>query len=88
MTTQTPICQSCSMPMQKPEDFGTNTDGSLNKDYCTHCFKFGAFNSPNETLDEMVESCIPFELKANTYPDEASAREGLYETLSKLKRWK
>ncbi|MBU4293030.1 MAG: zinc ribbon domain-containing protein [Actinobacteria bacterium] len=34
----TPFCQSCSMPMMKPEDFGTNADGSKNEEYCTYCF--------------------------------------------------
>jgi len=32
------ICQSCAMPMNKEEDFGTNADGSKNEEYCTHCF--------------------------------------------------
>ena len=28
-----PICQSCVMPMEKPEDFGTEADGSRNEEY-------------------------------------------------------
>ena len=34
-----PICQSCGMPLQKSEDFGTNPDGSKNQEYC-HFFVF------------------------------------------------
>jgi hypothetical protein len=30
------FCQSCTMPLTKPEDFGKETDGSVNHDYlCT-----------------------------------------------------
>ena len=28
------ICQSCGMPMESEDDFGTNADGSPNSDYC------------------------------------------------------
>ena len=37
------FCQSCGMPMDTPELFGTNADGSKNEDYCTYCFKDGKF---------------------------------------------
>ncbi|GAI16613.1 unnamed protein product, partial [marine sediment metagenome] len=33
-----PFCQSCAMPMQKPDDFGTNADVSKNEEYCHYCF--------------------------------------------------
>ena len=37
-------CQRCGMmPLEKPEDFGTNADGSRNKDYCCFCYENGAF---------------------------------------------
>jgi hypothetical protein len=32
-----PVCQSCGMPMEKSEDFGTNAGGGKNKDYCHEC---------------------------------------------------
>ena len=28
------FCQSCGMPMEKTEDFGTNNDGGRNEQYC------------------------------------------------------
>lgn len=55
MTPGVPFCQSCSMPMAKPEDFGTNADGSLNAEYCHYCYKDGQFISPDATLDQMIE---------------------------------
>lgn len=47
------LCQSCSMPLERPEMFGTEKDGSLNKEYCIYCYKNGAFLNPGMTLDEM-----------------------------------
>jgi hypothetical protein len=48
------ICQSCGMPMQKPEDFGTNRDGSQNSDYCVYCYKDGMFTQEC-TMEEMIQ---------------------------------
>ena len=32
-----PICQSCGMPMQSPEQVGKHADGSANPEYCIYC---------------------------------------------------
>jgi hypothetical protein len=45
------------MPMGKPEDFGTNADGSQNQDYCCYCYKSGAFTEPDITMGQMIEKC-------------------------------
>ena len=47
------FCQSCSMPLDKPELLGTEKDGSKSKEYCTYCYQKGAFMNPGMTLDEM-----------------------------------
>lgn len=47
--------------------------------------KTGEFNKPNETFEEMVESCIPFEMKEGF--TETEARERLVQNLKNLKRW-
>ncbi|MCL2557504.1 MAG: zinc ribbon domain-containing protein [Treponema sp.] len=79
------ICQSCSMPMTKPEDFGKEADGSASKDYCCHCYPKGAFNSPNETMEEMIETCIPF--CREYYESDEAARADMTARFPKLKRW-
>jgi hypothetical protein len=33
------ICQSCSMPLEKDEDFGTDADRSKSELYCIYCFQ-------------------------------------------------
>ena len=79
------ICQSCGMPLNTQELFGKNTNGTPNEDYCVYCYPQGHFNNPKETLEEMIESCIPFMLKDGH--TEIEAREYLTKTLTKLKRW-
>jgi hypothetical protein len=47
-------CQSCGMPLKKDAGGGgTNTDGTKNLMYCSHCYQEGAFTSPDMTTDEM-----------------------------------
>jgi hypothetical protein len=79
------ICQSCGMPMSTETLYGKNTDGSMNEDYCTYCYPEGSFNNPSETLQEMIESCIPFMMKEGY--SESDARDYLVKNLTGLKRW-
>jgi len=81
-------CQSCGMPMSEDSHFGKNADGSRNEDYCFYCFPNGAFVNPNDTLEEMIETCIPHMVEGGACPDADSARKMLYEYLPALKRWK
>lgn len=81
------FCQSCGMPMDKEELFGLNSDGSKNEDYCTYCFKDGKFNSPNETVEEMIETCVPYYAEAQNVSKE-EARKILTDIIPTLKRWR
>jgi len=79
------ICQSCGMPMNDEAMFGKNVDGSRNEEYCIYCYPKGQFNKPNETFEEMVETCVPFMMKEG-YSEEES-RQYLNNNLKNLKRW-
>lgn len=80
------VCQSCGMPMADGSDlFGSNADGSTNEEYCKYCFENGAFGSPDETLEQMIESCIPFMVEEGM--EASQARAILESTLPSLKRW-
>ena len=82
-------CQSCGMPLTEESHFGKHIDGSKNEEYCCYCCPNGAFENPNETMEEMIESCIPFLVEDGTHAtDEASARALLTAFLPTLKRWK
>jgi hypothetical protein len=47
------FCQSCSMPLDKPELLGTEKDGSKSHEYCLYCYQNGAFVNPGMSLEEM-----------------------------------
>lgn len=80
------FCQSCGMPMQKSEDFGTEKDGGKNEDYCVYCYKDGGFTA-EITMDEMIAFCAEhisdWDMKMTK--EEAIAMMG--ESFPKLKRW-
>ena len=80
-------CQRCAMKMEKPEDFGTNADGSKNEEYCCYCYENGAFCYPKATMEEVIESCIEH-VVPDIFPDEAAARKALTEHFPTLKCWK
>lgn len=51
------MCQSCGMPMKKdPTGGGSNADGSINSDYCSYCYKDGAFIYEGD-VKEFQEFC-------------------------------
>lgn len=80
------VCQSCGMPMKEDTIFGKNADGSKNEEYCCYCFPNGEF-SKEESMEEMIECCIPFELEAGVYPDKETARKEMPKYFRTLKRW-
>jgi hypothetical protein len=83
---QMKICQSCGMPMQKEEDFGKNTDGIKNEEYCFHCFQDGKFLDQGITLQEKIDKNVKIALQMGM--SEKKAREMASSILPKLKRWK
>ena len=78
------VCQSCGMPMANESLFGVNADGSQNEEYCKYCFENGSFRK-DETLEEMISSCIPFMVKEGMTAEQA--KDILESTLPHLKRW-
>ena len=80
-------CQSCCMPLETENVYGTNADGTPNNEYCHHCLQAGAFGNPNETMEEMIESCIPHVLEAHVWPNEETARTEMMKIFPTLKRW-
>ena len=74
------------MPMNSKEVFGTNSDVTPNTEYCAYCYQKGSFTSPNVTMEEEIEICVPFMKADGMLEDEA--RGLLKETFPNLKRWK
>ena len=53
------FCQSCAMPFYRPEDHGTEPDGTRNGDYCNYCYEDGVFLQDYANSDELVAACAP-----------------------------
>ena len=84
----TKYCGCCAMPMGKDNElYGTNSDGSIDEDYCKYCFEKGEFTFKG-TIEEMIEICVAHVVEANKDMNEDSARNMMLEVLPTLKRCK
>jgi membrane fusion protein (multidrug efflux system) len=83
---ETPICQSCGMPIEDERSFGTEADGSRNRDYCKYCYKNGKFNI-DKPLNEFINLSAKYMAIENDDITEEQAKAILSEKLPKLKRW-
>jgi len=85
------FCQSCGMPLENQETKGTNANGSKSEDYCTFCYKNGAFTR-NISMDEMIEINLKYLDQWNKNSGQnlttEEARKQLKTFMPNLKRWK
>jgi hypothetical protein len=81
------ICQSCGMPMQKDEDFGTDADGTKNGEYCHFCFKDGGFIDEGITMEQKIDKLVNIAVSQMNMT-EAKARAQATEIIPTLKRWR
>jgi hypothetical protein len=81
------ICQSCGMPMQKDEDFGTNADGTKNGEYCHFCFKDGGYTDEGITMEQKIDKLVEIAVSQMQVSKE-KARAMAEEIIPKLGRWR
>ncbi len=86
MDAEIKICQSCGMPMEAAEDFGSNGDGSENHEYCRHCWQEGKFTADME-LPEFIDAQVKIAVESLGMEEE-EARAVAQTTLPDLKRWR
>ena len=79
------ICQSCGMPIDNMDLLGTNSDGSINNDYCKYCYLDGEFID-KVTMEEYIEMCSKFGAQAGMTNEQM--RDYLTTLFPTLKRWK
>ena len=79
-------CQSCGMPLGDGF-YGTDSDGSVTKEYCKFCFQDGAFTMPGLTADDMIKRSVDFMTKNLGIPAQ-KAEEMSRAVIPGLKRWK
>lgn len=75
------------MPLERPQDFGTNELGYRVNDYCRYCYRDGAFTDPNISLPQMIEQCATI-MAARRIMSVGEARALLSEVLPRTKRWR
>lgn len=80
------FCQSCAMPLNSDEDYGTEADGSKSEDYCHYCYQEGAFTK-EETMEEMIAFCAKPMAEANPGMSEEEAIAQMKKFFPQLKRW-
>lgn len=91
MKQEMKFCESCGMPMQAAEDFGTQADRKPSSEYCVYCYKDGAF-TVNCTMEEMIQQCAQFHEEFRDEEGKSYTREeaivSMREFFPMLKRWK
>lgn len=75
------ICESCGMPMQKPDDFGGM---DINNKYCVHCTDE---RGKLQSWEEKVKGTTHFFMRTSDVP-EKKAKEMAIEYLKKFPAWK
>ena len=80
-----PFCQSCSMPLNRPADFGTDATGHRVNDYCWYCYQNGAYTNPGITLEGMID--LGADILVQRGMAEVEARAMLSDVLPGMKRW-
>lgn len=84
------FCQSCGMPLETAEHFGTNKDNSPNEEYCNYCFKEGEFTQ-DVTMDEMIDICAQYTDQWKTEDGKPVTKEDAIAQMKQffphLKRW-
>jgi len=83
-------CQSCGMALTSEDVKGTEKDGTKSQEYCSYCYKDGAF-AQDITMEEMIEINLKYLDEWNKDSNEKftieEARGKLKEFIPKLKRW-
>lgn len=72
------------MPLDDPDDRGTEKDGSKSETYCKYCYRDGAFTDPDMTLQKMMDTARS-EMKKQHLPEDIIQRS--MTMLPHLKRW-
>jgi len=74
------------MPLsQDPKGGGSEADGTLSTEYCSFCYRDGAFVSPDLTLEGMIAFLGPM-MDSMKMPQEVVAKTKA--ALPSLKRWR
>ena len=81
------VCQSSGMPMGPTDDlYGTESNGSVSKDYCKFCYENGEFVD-DCTMEQMMQVCIDLNVAYNEFLDPIESKKMVEGFFPSLKRW-
>jgi predicted transcriptional regulator YdeE len=80
------VCQSCGMPLEDEDQYGTDAQHGKTDEYCKYCYEGGAFVQPDLTMDEMIRQCVSILAEEGMQGEEAASMMHSY--LPNLKRWR
>ena len=78
-------CQSCAMPMESDDHYGSNADNTQNRAYCCFCYREGQFIEPEVTLEQMQERVKAIMTEVQVSP---AVIEKVINLIPTLKRWR
>jgi hypothetical protein len=82
------MCQSCAMPLEKAEDFGTEKDGSKSSEYCHYCYQNGEWTDPDMTIDQAIQmGHEAIDKMSGSKLKKKMMKVGCGMMMPKLKRW-
>lgn len=79
-------CQSCGMPLEHEDQYGTDAQHHKTDEYCKYCYKEGEFVQPELTMEGMIQQSVPFLVEKGMQKEEATSMLRNY--LPFLKRWR
>lgn len=83
------FCQCCGMPLDRPDDRGTEADGTLSGEYCRYCYQNGAFTDPGATMDDIIALNLRFnEENGHPFGAREEAEKMMRGWFPTLKRWR
>ena len=87
--TDRPRCQSCGMPISVQfQNLGTNANGTNSDQYCSFCFKNGAFTQPDLRVEDMIKMSIENMTGDDLRMPLDRATELAHRVIPTLGRWK
>ena len=87
MENKESVCQSCCLPLDKPELCGTEADGTRSKHYCVRCYKDGTFTQPDATLEVILDISAKVWAEKDPTITVKQAKVQLKKKFPYLKRW-
>lgn len=81
-----PVCESCGFTIRRPPDHGTAADGSEIDQYCTVCFREGAFIHDATDIPDFLTKATP-DLVKHWGGSVGKTKLTLKKQLPKLPRW-